>query len=131
MRWLGVDPGGARIGLAACDAEERVAVPLEVVAASAALPAIRAVVAREGIEGIVVGLPLHMDGREGGAAEAARRLGERVRRALNLPVEYEDERLTSWAAGPARGRPNDDVAAALILQAFLDRRRQETSDRTP
>ena len=46
MRWLGVDPGSVRVGLAACDPEERVAVPIEVVPATAAFPAIRAIVRR-------------------------------------------------------------------------------------
>ena len=123
MRWLGVDPGAARVGIAACDPDERVAVPLEVVPASAAFPAIRAIARREGVGGIVVGLPRSLDGGEGVAAAAARKLGERLRR-LGLPLEYEDERLSSVAAEreAPRGAEMDDVAAALILQQFIDRR---------
>ena len=130
MRWLGIDYGEARVGIAACDEHERIAVPVEVVPASVALPAIRTIAARNEVGGIVVGLPLNMDGSEGSAAAAARRLGERVRRVLGLPVEYEDERLTSVEAGPSRHRANDDLAAALILQRFIDRRRREDSDST-
>lgn len=124
MRWLGVDPGGVRVGLAACDPDERVAVPIEIVPASAAFPAIRAIVGREQVGGIVVGLPRTLAGAEGGAARAARKLGQRLAR-LGLPVEYEDERLTSVAAGRAapRGAAADDLAAALLLQQFIDRRR--------
>jgi len=112
-------------------------VPLEVVPASAALPAIRAVAAREGAGGIVMGLPLTLGGDEGAAAVAARRLGARLAR-LGLPIEYADERLTTWAAEEAvreaapprarrrpgrRGeRPADDLAAAMLLQRFLDER---------
>lgn len=127
MRWLAVDAGTVRVGLAICDPEERVAVPLEVVAASAAYPAIRAIAAREGVEGVVVGLPLHMAGGEGDAAAMARRLGGRVAKGLGLPVVYEDERLTSEEADRigGRGRPSDDIAAALILEQFLARRRAE------
>ncbi len=127
MRWLGIDPGGARVGIAACDEEERVAVPIEVVPASAAVPAIRSHAAREQVGGIVMGLPLSLDGSEGPSAVAARKLGERVRRVLGLPVEYEDERFTSVAAGePGRGgRPRDDIAAAILLQEFIDRRRRD------
>ena len=130
MRWLGVDPGEARVGIAACDEEERVAVPLEVAPASAAFPAIRAIAAREGVGGIVVGLPLLLDGREGAAAAAARALGERLARRLELPVEYEDERLTSVAAerGGKRDEDRDDIAAALLLQQFIDRRRKTRHD---
>ena len=124
MRWLGVDPGAARVGIAACDPEERVAAPIEIVPASAAFPAIRAIARRERIGGIVVGLPLLPGGGEGAAAAAARKLGERLRR-LGLPVEYEDERLSTAAAERAapRGAHADDVAAALLLQQFIDRRR--------
>ena len=124
MRWLGVDPGSVRVGLAACDPEERVAVPIEIVPASAAFPAIRAIARREEIGGIVIGLPRTLAGAEGEAAAAARKLGERLAR-LGLPIEYEDERLTSVAAEREmpRGESADDVAAALLLQQFIDRRR--------
>lgn len=124
MRWLGVDPGSVRVGIAACDPEERVAVPIEIVPANAAFPAIRAIAQREEIGGIVIGLPRTLAGAEGEAVAAARKLGERLER-LGLPIEYEDERLTSVAAGREmpRGESADDVAAALLLQQFIDRRR--------
>ncbi|GMU39256.1 MAG: putative pre-16S rRNA nuclease [Chloroflexota bacterium] len=125
VRWLGVDPGRARVGLAVSDPEERLAVPLEIVAASAAFPAIRAVVARDGIEGIVIGLARLPSGDEGESARLARSLGERIRRTLGLPVEYEDEAYTSQAAERLVGhhRRSDDLAASIMLQQFLDRRR--------
>lgn len=130
VRWLAVDTGEARVGLAICDPDERVAVPLEIVPANAAFPAIRAIVKREGVEGIVVGLPVTMGGHEGEAVRMARRLGERLARHLDLPVEYEDERLTSFEAErlAGRARPSDDVAAALILEQFLARRRKQRRD---
>ena len=79
-----------------------------------------------------MGLPLLLDGREGEAARLARRLGERVQRALGLPVEYEDERLSTVAAErEGDGAPRDDVAAALILQQFIDRRRREDAHARP
>lgn len=125
MRWLAVDAGTVRVGLAICDREERIAVPLEIVSASAAYPAIRSIAARERVEGVVVGLPLHMAGGEGQSAAMARRLGERIAKGLGLPVEYEDERLTSEEAARlgGRGQRSDDLAAALILEQFLARRR--------
>ena len=112
--------------------------PLEIVSASAAYPAIRAIATREAVEGIVMGLPLHMGGGEGDSAAMARRLGERIAKGLGLPVEYEDERLTSSAAeglmAPSGGRrggpekPSDDLAAVLILEQFLARRRSKAHD---
>jgi len=124
MRWLGVDPGEARVGIAACDPEERVAVALEVVPASAAFPAIRAIAQREEIGGIVVGLPISLDGVERAPAEAARKFGARLAK-LGLPVEFEDERMSTVEAGVGRrGEARDDIAAAIVLQRFLDRRRQ-------
>ena len=130
MRWLGIDPGEARIGIAACDPDERIAVPIEVVPAAAAFPAIRSIARREEVGGIVVGLPLLLGGEEGAAAAAARALGERLSRRLDLPVEYEDERLTSVAAerSTASRRASDDLAAALLLQQFIDRRRRLRED---
>ncbi len=126
LRWLGVDPGERRVGLAICDPDERVAVPLEIVPASAAFPAIRAIAAREGVGGVVVGLPLLLDGREGEAARMARRLGDRLARGLDIAIEYEDERFTSAAAEERSlgDGPQDDLAAAILLQQFIDRRRE-------
>jgi putative Holliday junction resolvase len=133
VRWLGIDPGTVRVGIAICDEDERVAVPLEIVPASAAVPALRAIARREAVGGIVVGLPVSLDGVERAAAERARRLGERVRRVVGLPVEFEDERFTTVAADEAAGRerPNDDLAAALLLQQFIDRRRTEVEAPRP
>jgi putative Holliday junction resolvase len=125
MRWIGVDPGTVRVGIAICDEEERIAVPLEIVPASVAVPALRTIARREQAGGIVIGLPVSLDGVERAAAQRARKLGARVQRVLGLPVEFEDERFTTVAADEAAGRkqPNDDLAAVLLLQQFIDRRR--------
>ena len=126
MRWLGVDPGGVRVGLAICDPDERIAVPLEVVPASAAFPAIRAIAVRDGVEGVVIGLARTPRGVEEESAQRSRHFGDRIARTLGLPVEYVDETLTSVTAdrlGARRGGPSDDIAATLILQQFLDERR--------
>jgi putative holliday junction resolvase len=131
MRWIGVDPGTVRVGIAICDEDERVAVPLEIVPASVAVPALRTIARREQAAGIVIGLPVSLDGVERTSAQLARKLGERVQRVLGLPVEYEDERFTTFAVESVVGRErsNDDLAAAMLLQQFIDRRRRE--DGTP
>jgi putative Holliday junction resolvase len=127
MRWLGVDPGTVRVGIAICDDQERLAVPLEIVPASVAVPALRTIARREEVGGIVIGLPLSLDGVERTSAAAARKFGERVRRVLGLPVEYEDERWTTVEAerDALRGLRSDDHAAAVLLQQFIDRRRHD------
>lgn len=135
---LGVDPGTVRVGVAAStilgtihpvgflDAEPRA----EMLKKLAALARERDSV------GIVVGLPINMDGTEGPAAKAARELGTQIADATGLPVDYSDERLTSHAAeialGPMhltrkkrKGR-TDAVAAALLLESYIvDRNAKE------
>ena len=138
MRWLGVDAGMAHVGLAICDPDERIAVPLEIVPAGVAFPAIRTICARDGVQGVVLGLPLTPRGLEEESARMARRLGDRIERSLGLPVEYEDERYTSVEAERLVGtkQRSDDLSAVLILEQFLARRRAEAArdaapDRAP
>ncbi|MCS6798092.1 MAG: Holliday junction resolvase RuvX [Myxococcota bacterium] len=133
---LAVDPGARRIGLAVSDETGRVALPLETlerapgegVEALARRVAERARLASA--HRVVVGLPVRLDGREGPAARAARRLGQAVARASGLRVEYWDERLSTVqaeralrAAGvPGRHRRGmvDRTVATLLLQSYLD-----------
>jgi putative Holliday junction resolvase len=139
-RLLGVDPGEARIGIATCDPEGRFAVPLTIIerrgrALDRVAEEIAALSASSEAEGIVVGLPLNMDGTEGAQARHARSLGRRIATAAGLPVHYWDERLSSFAAEQLmaeaprmrrrRGGRIDDLAAAVILQSFLDGRGSE------
>jgi putative Holliday junction resolvase len=78
-----------------------------------------------GVTGLVVGLPLNMDGSEGPAAAEARRLTENFRRSLSVPVYLQDERLTSEEAkSRANGASTDAIdakAAAIMLEDFLGR----------
>ena len=94
----------------------------------------------DGVRRVVVGVPLHADGREGRQAEIARRFGERLR-ARGFEVDYWDERLTSWqaaedlggAGGEHRGRTArrsgalDSAAARVILQDYLDAQRRRSN----
>jgi putative Holliday junction resolvase len=133
MRWLALDVGTSRVGLAVCDAGERVVTSLRPVAfpgpegiAVALLP----IIEEYGIGGLVVGVPV----TRGGAGRGERRVAEVAAhlRSLGLPVQGEDERGTTAAAeallreaGVPRRRWSllvDGVAARLILEAFLARR---------
>jgi putative Holliday junction resolvase len=132
-RLLGVDYGSVRVGLAVCDADRIIASPLEVRerkgdAADAAY--FKQVVAREQIGGLVVGLPVHTDGREGVKAVEARAFGTWLAEVTGLPVVYADERFSTafaesalWAAGlthKKRKQRRDAVAAQVMLQGYIE-----------
>ncbi len=132
-RLLGVDPGRVRVGLAVSDPERRFAFPLET--CTRRTPEqdalyFRALVEREEIGGLVIGLPLHLDGREGEKAVEARQFGAWLKGVTGLEVVFWDERFTTvqaeaalWAAGlthKRRRERRDRVAAQILLQSYLD-----------
>ena len=128
MRWLAIDPGTKRIGLAVGSASPVKSVPAE--PRTAALADIKAAVEAYGVGAIVVGLPLNMDDSEGAQAKIARAFGQRIADATGKPVHYCDERLSTVEAlallvpaGLTRKKKKarvDRVAAQVMLQAFLD-----------
>ena len=132
-RTLAVDPGSRRLGVAVSDPTGTIAQPLTVVPAhpsNTLIERLAALTREQEATALVVGLPRRLDGRLGPEAEAARRLADQLRRATGLEVTLVDERLSSAAAerallstGASRARRrqlSDQVAAALILQSFLD-----------
>ncbi len=136
MRLLGLDIGEARIGVAVSDPGGTIASPLDVLDARQLARDIRPLktLAEDyEVAGLVIGLPLSMDGTEGRQAASVRSAGDRLGRALGLPVTYADERLTSATASRAMGEGGvnskkqrgrlDMVAAAIILQSYLDANR--------
>jgi putative pre-16S rRNA nuclease len=146
MRILAVDPGSKRVGVALSDPSATIAQALVTIRAepSGTLASRLAEIARTHEAGlIVVGLPRRLDGSRGPEAAAAETLAASIRRASGLPVELVDERFSSVAAerslvegGVRRAKRRatvDRVAAALMLQAHLDRRksRAATGRRVP
>ena len=136
MRYLAIDYGLKRTGLAVCDARETIASPLKVLAGQRRLiEEIEQIVASENIEGIVLGLPLNMDGSQGPQARQVLAFADRLKQRLGIPIYLQDERLSSFGAeeklqttGLSRAKRRerlDALAAAEILQAFLDERRRE------
>jgi putative holliday junction resolvase len=129
-RYLGVDYGTRRVGLAISDGLGLTARPLEVVARRDLEAELRKIVDEYRVDGIVVGLPTGLRGDEGESAEGARELGKEIERILGVPVHYVDERFTSRMAESTllesgmrrreRRETVDKVAAAIILQTFLD-----------
>jgi putative Holliday junction resolvase len=133
LRSLGIDHGDARIGLAMSDELGMLAHPLETVHLREIpdpVAHIAAIVARERIGIIVLGLPRNMDGTYGPAAEKVRAFAEKLRAACPCNLKLWDERLTTVAAQRSlheAGRTIknsreviDQVAAQMILQGWLD-----------
>lgn len=132
-RLLGLDYGQVRIGVAVSTYEQNIASPLENYdrrddAVDAAF--LKRMAEEYQIVGIVVGLPVHMSGDEGGSARKARDFGEWVARKTELPVAYWDERFTSVLAEARlleaglskdkRKARRDKLAAMYLLQSYLD-----------
>ena len=135
-RLLGFDLGEKTIGLALSDTMLTVATPLETLKRGkfgADAPLIEAIIAKHGVGGLVIGLPLNMDGSEGPSAQSARAFGRNFAARSQLPILFWDERLSTAAvtrtlidADASRKRRSeviDKMAAAYILQGVLDRLR--------
>ena len=139
MRFVGVDFGLRRIGLATSDATGMLAKAWRMVPAGATPAASAALVAEllrplvhddDGVEGVVVGLPRRLDGRESDQAPSVRVFAAELSRLVDRPITFLDERLTSVEAESRlaererdwrkRKAMVDAEAAAIILQDFLD-----------
>lgn len=132
-RLVGVDTGTVRVGLAVCDADRKLASPLETYTRKSpekdAAFFVRLVQEQQAV-GFVVGLPVHMNGDEGVKAKEARAYGAWLTAVTGLPAAFHDERCTTaaaeemlWDAGLShkkRKERRDKLAAMLILQAYLD-----------
>jgi len=136
MRVVGIDLGSKRIGVAVSDASGTIATPLTVIRRAGTRAgdhaAIAAIVSEYEAVLVVVGLPLTLAGDVGPAAKAAIDEAGAIARVVGVPVETFDERLTTVAAdailmerrmrAEARRRLVDKVAAAVMLQSWLDAR---------
>jgi putative Holliday junction resolvase len=145
MRALGVDLGSKRIGIAVSDPSGTIASPLSVVTRSKSgrrdLGEIARIARAEEVELIVVGLPLTLRGEVGHAAKAAIAEAARLATVVDVPVETHDERLTTVTAersmieagmrSEERRRVVDKVAAAVMLQSWLDARRAASAQQGP
>jgi putative Holliday junction resolvase len=131
---LGIDLGSKRIGIATSDRSGTIATPYTVLLRCGSMGGdhrnIAKMVVEEEAEAVIVGLPLNMDGSEGKAAQAARVEAARMATVVGVPVHVHDERLTTVEAdrvlmeqkmnAQARRRVVDKVAAAVMLQSWLD-----------
>jgi putative holliday junction resolvase len=130
MRYLAIDYGDKRTGIAVCDATETIVTPLKVLQTDGGLVRqILKIVEDEAAEALVIGLPLNMDGTEGSQAAMVRDFASQMSLKTGLKIYFHDERLTSFEAedilGPAqmgwrkRKKILDAVAAAVILKSYL------------
>jgi len=136
-RILGLDPGERRVGVALSDPTGTIASPHQYIdrRTQSLEDELRELCVVEEISLIVVGLPINLDGSEGASAGKARAIGEIAAEATGLTVEFQDERFTSHTAETAlisggvkrkkRKEKRDQVAAAVMLQAYLDKRGNE------
>ncbi|HAK55373.1 MAG: Holliday junction resolvase RuvX [Vicinamibacterales bacterium] len=139
MRLVGLDVGDRRVGLAVSDASGTLARPLRTITRHGAIADVVTAVVDEirklrtdddGLDGIVVGLPRHLDGRSSQQTTRVQAFADRLRRQVDLPLAFQDERLSSHEAERllAKREPDwrrrkaslDAAAAAVILQDHLD-----------
>ncbi len=137
--WLALDIGDRRIGLATGNDKAWLARPHGILTRRSKredFDAIGRIVEELGADHLLAGLPYNMDGSEGFQAKSVRKYATRLQNQIALPITYWDERLSSFEAdqiirqsGKRRHSPhNDDIAAATILQTYLDHLRQQPLD---
>ncbi len=133
QRLLGLDVGTKTIGLALSDLGLMIATPLETLRRRKFTPdaqALAQIVAREDVGGLVIGLPLNMDGSEGPRCQSVRQFAENLEEFVPLPMAFWDERLSTAAvtrtlldadaSRKRRAEVVDKMAASFILQGALD-----------
>lgn len=138
MRLIGLDVGEVRIGVAVSDPTGTLASARQVLARrpeALALKAITRLVEEEEAEAIIVGLPRSLSGELHGQAALVQEFADQLRKEVQVPIQFWDERLSTVAAeremraaGTKRERRKamiDAVAAAIILQSYLDARRAQ------
>ena len=119
MRFLGIDYGKKRIGLALSDEGGKIAMPYGI---AGSLNKIISLAKKEKVGKIVIGLPIGFSGRESAQALKTRKFAEEVKKKVKLPIEFENEILTTKIASVSSAKDKVDAAsAAIILQSYLDK----------
>jgi len=139
MRFMAIDHGDKRTGIAVSDRDETLASPHSVIETqneSYLAECIARLAGKESVDAIVMGLPLNMDGSEGPRAKRVRVFAKMLSLLVSVPIHFHDERLSSYIAEDLflghdltrkdKKKRLDAVAAASILQSFLDKRKNES-----
>lgn len=127
---LGIDYGDRRVGIAVSDEDRTHAfarTAIQHTSRIALVDALKKLIAEEKIDRVIAGLPLSMSGQEGPQATAVRIAMTDICRELAIPLEFEDERLSTSFADRFRGSSHDQdsIAAAAILESYLERTREK------
>ena len=137
MRVLGLDIGDVRIGVALSDPTETIASPLSAIKVEGrgqAISEIASLVEEHQVETVVVGMPISLNGQKGRQANKVQKVCDQLSSILRVPVETWDERFSTQSAErfmretgtrPSKQKEmKDSLAASIILQSYLDGRRQ-------
>lgn len=137
MKIMSVDYGDTRTGVAFCDKNEILASAYTVIKESyqpKLISQLVDIVNKENPELVVIGLPRNMDGSYGYRADECKGLGDNLAKEIDIPIDYEDERLTTVIAhnilssndvrGKKRKNTVDAVSAVVILQCYIDKRKK-------
>jgi putative Holliday junction resolvase len=135
MKIMAIDYGDVRTGIAFCDVREILASPYSVIKETyqpKLVSKLVEIVEKEKPEKIVIGLPRNMDGTYGYRCDECKTLGDELSKQISLPIDYQDERLTTVMAhdvlsgnnvrGKKRKQTVDAVSAVMILQSYIDKK---------
>ena len=138
---LGLDLGSKTIGIAVCDPDRLVATPVHTIRRTKFTKDaahLKEIAGERNATGLIIGLPLNMDGTEGSSAQSARAFGRNLKNVLPLPMVFWDERLSTAAmerdlialdtSRARRAEKIDEMAATFILQGAIDRLRKLSSE---
>lgn len=135
MKFLGIDLGEKRVGLAISDKTATISSPFKMVNRDNLLTELNDIIKEEQITDIVIGLPKHMNNSLGDKAEEVLEIKELLKQKFPVEVYLQDERRSTIAASEImlqskmrkqkRKAKIDEMAAAVILQSFLDRRNKD------
>lgn len=125
MKLLGIDYGDAKVGLAVADTESGLALPYKILKKDGwndLIIELQKICKDERIERIVIGLPVGASGNESEQARRTREFAKKLDADTNIPIDFIDERYSTQEAQKlAAGKDEDDLAAMLVLQSYLER----------
>lgn len=122
MKYLGIDYGTKRIGLAISDESGEFAFPKGIVSPDKAIGEIVGICAAEGVHGIVIGKSIASNGVENDIVPVVERFKDKLAQAVSVPIHFQQESFSTMEAHryQTKAGSRDDSAAAIILQRFLD-----------